>query len=99
MQKGGAVYILTNKNHTALYTGVTRSLRERMFEHHTGKHKNAFTKKYNVTKLVYYKAYQHIEEAIAMEKKVKGMSRTKKEALVNGLNPEWKDLYEDVKEW
>ncbi len=99
MQKGGATYILTNQNNTVLYTGVTSNLKERMVEHQTGIHKNAFTKKYNLTKLVYYQAYQNIEEAIAMEKKINDRSWAKKEALISEFNPEWRDLYEDVKEW
>ncbi|MBS1634802.1 MAG: GIY-YIG nuclease family protein [Bacteroidetes bacterium] len=100
MKKGGAIYILANQNNTTLYTGVTSNLLRRMHEHKTGKYKYSFSNRYNVTKLVYYEIFTHIEDAIAREKQIKAGSRKKKEALINTMNPKWEDLsysigYED----
>jgi putative endonuclease len=55
-----------------------------------------FTKKYSITKLVYYEMFEDIDNAILREKRIKGGSRKKKFDLVNGMNPEWRDLYEDI---
>lgn len=71
MRKGGWVYILTNKNHTVLYTGVTANLIGRILLHRQQEFKSSFTVRYNVEKLVYYYLYDSIEEAIAEEKKLK----------------------------
>ncbi|MCL3779165.1 GIY-YIG nuclease family protein [Prolixibacteraceae bacterium JC049] len=86
------VYILSNKNNTVLYVGVTSDLKQRMFEHKTRMHKNSFTARYNVDKLVYYEQFRNIEEAIACEKQLKKGSRQKKEDLVNAFNTLWIDL-------
>ena len=94
MERGGAIYILTNKNNTVLYTGVTSDLRKRLYEHKNKLYTTSFTKKYNVSKLVYFEAFPLIEEAIAREKQIKGGSRKKKIELINSLNPEWNDLSE-----
>jgi putative endonuclease len=100
MERGGCVYILTNKYHTVLYTGVTSNLIGRMQQHREKTYPNSFSAKYNTHKLVYYKAYPTIEEAIAQEKKIKGGSRQKKIELINSLNPNWNDLYEtEVSKW
>lgn len=96
MERGGYIYILTNKNHTVLYTGVTSNLKNRIYEHQTGFYKNSFTSRYNVTKLVYYRGYTNIEEAIAGEKQIKGGSRQKKIELINQFNREWKDLSDKI---
>lgn len=93
MQKGGYIYILTNKNNSVLYTGVTSDLGKRMQEHLEGRFKNAFTNRYNIHKLVYYEQFLNIEDAIAREKQIKGGSRKKKIQLIEKRNPEWKDLY------
>ena len=85
---------MTNKNHKVLYTGVTSNLFKRVAEH-KNKLVPGFTSKYNVTKLVCYEEYNTMEEAIAREKQIKGGSRQKKIDLINGKNPEWKDLYDD----
>jgi putative endonuclease len=99
MTRGGAVYILTNKNRTALYIGVTSDLRKRIYEHKSSKDSSSFTSRYNITSLVYYEGFHNIEEAIAREKQLKAGSRKKKEDLVNSVNPKWKDLYNEVLEW
>ena len=92
MERGGCIYILTNKNHTVLYTGVTSDLANRLYEHRTGIYKKSFTARYNVKKLVYFEGFTSIEEAIAREKQIKAGSRQKKLDLINRLNPDWKDL-------
>lgn len=92
MERGGYIYILTNKNHTVLYTGVTSNLAKRLYEHRTGFYEKSFTSKYNVTKLVYFEEFTSIEEAIAREKQIKAGSRQKKLDLINHFNPDWKDL-------
>jgi len=89
------VYIMTNAHHTVLYTGVTNNLQRRVTEHQTGKG-GVFSKKYNVDKLVYYEAGDDVNIAIMREKQIKGGSRQKKLDLINSINPEWKDLYEEL---
>jgi putative endonuclease len=88
------VYILTNKRHTVLYTGVTNNIIRREDEHQNGQEKS-FTKRYNVNKLVYVEEYNQVTDAIAREKQLKAGKRQKKLDLINGLNPEWRDLIED----
>lgn len=78
MERGGYIYILTNKNNTVFYTGVTSNLEQRIWQHRTGEFKDSFTSRYNVIKLVYYEEFLSIEEAIAREKQIKGGSRKKK---------------------
>ena len=87
------VYIMTNRSKT-LYTGVTNDLLRRVYEH-KNKMVEGFTKKYNITKLVYYEDTNDVEEAIAREKQIKGWLRRKKIALIESINPEWKDLSDD----
>jgi putative endonuclease len=93
-EKGGCVYIMTNKLHTVLYTGVTSDITGRVWEHKNKVYPNSFTAKYNCNKLVYYLFYPHIEEAISAEKLIKGSSRDYKKQLINQLNPDWDDLYD-----
>lgn len=97
MERGGYIYILTNKNHTVLYTGVTSNLVKRLHEHRTGFYKDSFTSRYNVTKLVYYEEFLSIEDAIFREKQIKAGSRQKKLDLINKLNPDWIDLAKSIK--
>ena len=85
------VYILTNKYHNVLYTGVTNDLERRCFEHKQKKIKG-FTQKYNVDKLIYFERFDLIDLAIEREKQIKRFSREKKLALINQLNKEWKEL-------
>ncbi len=89
------VYIITNKAQTVLYTGVTNDLRRRTYEHRE-KVVEGFTSKYRVGKLVYYEVCEGIEGAITREKQIKGGSRQKKVELVNSMNNEWRDLYEEL---
>jgi putative endonuclease len=90
------VYIMTNAHHTVLYTGVTNDLARRVYEHKNGLG-SAFVKKYNVHKLVYYQIGEDVHSTIAREKQIKAGSRKKKIDLINSLNPEWKDLYDEIK--
>lgn len=85
------VYIMTNRNHTALYVGVTSDLPQRVHRHKT-KYYKGFTSKYNIDKLVYFESFSKIMDAITREKQVKKYRREKKEALINAVNPDWKEL-------
>ena len=99
MKRGGAVYIMTNKSHSALYTGVTSDLKKRVYSHKHSLIPDSFTAKYKTFILVYYEGFHNIEEAISREKQIKAGSRKKKIDLINSFNSEWRDLYEDVIEW
>jgi len=90
--KPGYVYILTNKNNTTLYVGITANLGERIQQHKNKHDKKSFTARYNVDKLVYYEAFQEIGDAIAREKQIKAGNRAKKIALIEKKNPDWEDL-------
>jgi putative endonuclease len=95
MDKKYYVYILTNKRNNVLYTGVTNDLQRRVYEHRE-KLVPGFTKKYSVYKLVYYEETESIEAAINREKQIKGGSRQKKIDLIQRLNPQWRDLYDEI---
>ena len=89
------VYMMTNAHNTVIYTGVTNDLARRVYEHKNGLG-GIFTKKYNVIKLVYFEVTDNVQAAVAREKQIKGGSRKKKLDLVNSVNSEWKDLYEEI---
>ena len=91
MSKQGYIYILTNKNKTVLYIGVTSDLRNRIYQHTCGLG-SVFTSRYKLTMLVYFEVYESIVLAIQREKSLKGKTRKKKEDLIFSVNPEWKDL-------
>ncbi|MDD5222964.1 MAG: GIY-YIG nuclease family protein [bacterium] len=95
MDKQYYVYIMANKNNTVLYTGVTGDLKKRIFEHKE-KLVEGFTKKYNITKLVYYEVFNDSANAITREKQIKAGSRQKKIDLINSMNKKWKDLYDEI---
>jgi len=92
IMKNYCIYILTNRNNTVLYVGITNNLTRRIWEHKS-KLIEGFTKKYNVDKLVYYEIFDNPTEAIKREKQLKAGSRKKKIELVNNFNPDWKELY------
>jgi putative endonuclease len=87
------VYIMSNKSRT-LYTGGTSDLERRVFEH-KNKLVAGFTSKYNITQLVWFEEFDDVMQAIEGEKKIKGWRRSKKIALIEMNNPEWKDLAQD----
>lgn len=78
-----------------MYTGVTNDLKRRVYEHRN-KLIDSFTKRYNITKLVYYEVFGDPENAILREKKIKAGSRQRKIDLVNSMNSSWQDLYDDI---
>ena len=86
------VYIITNLHHTTLYTGVTNDLRTRLWEHRMKQNPGSFSARYNLGKLVYFRTFDSIDEAIRMEKYIKGKSRKWKDALTERMNPTWSDL-------
>jgi putative endonuclease len=95
MDKTSYVYILTNDNNSVLYTGVTNDLVRRIYEHKE-KGIDAFTRRYNLQKLVYFEVFEDIETAILREKQIKAGSRKKKEELIDSINPTWKDIYSEI---
>lgn len=96
MDRGGCIYILTNKVHTVLYTGVTSDLFFRIKEHKEKFYPKSFSARYNCDILVYYEQFSSIEEAIAKEKQIKNWQRAWKINLINTINPGWKDLFEEL---
>ena len=90
------VYILTNKYCTVLYTGVTRDLIRRVYEHKNHFDKDSFTSKYNVTRLVYFEETNDVRSAIEREKQIKSWSRKRKTELIFEKKPHWVDLYNSL---
>ena len=90
------IYMMTNKNNTTLYVGVTNDLVRRVWEHKNKVHKKSFTARYNLDKLVYYEIYEDELTAIEREKKLKGGNRLHKNKLIESMNPEWNDLYNSI---
>ena len=92
------VYLLTNWNHRVMYLGVTNDLVRRIYEH-KNKLVKGFTEKYNVNKLVYFEETGDVRSALTREKEIKKWRREKKNALVISINPEWKDLAGEEKDF
>ena len=90
--KQAYIYILTNKNKTTLYIGITNDLCRRIYEHKNHLKKSSFTSRYNLEYCVYYEKWSHFGLAINRETELKKWSRAKKESLINAKNPEWKEL-------
>ena len=86
---------MSSQNNATLYIGVTNDINRRVQEHRS-KSISGFTQRYNCCKLVYYERYSNINQAIEREKQLKKWRREKKDWLIKTLNPEFKDLYEDV---
>jgi putative endonuclease len=99
MKRGGCVYIMANQRNGTLYTGVTARLVERVYEHRTHAKENTFTTKYDCNMLVYYNTFELIEDAISEEKRIKSGSRKKKLQLIEKMNPNWNDLWDEIKNW
>ena len=93
--KGGYIYFMANAHRTTLYAGVCNNLRNRAWQHKNGEG-SQFTKKYNCTDLVYFEFFEDIESAILREKQVKKWKRAWKDELIKSLNPEMRDLYDEV---
>ncbi len=93
--KNAYVYIITNDSNEVLYTGVTSDLVKRIYEH-KNKFVDSFSKKYNLTKLVYYEVCDDIQTAITREKQIKGGSRQRKTKLIDEMNGAWIDLYDSI---
>lgn len=89
------VYLLTNATRRVLYTGVTRDLRRRVAQHRMGG-SDAFTARYRVRHLVWFEIHENPVSAILREKQLKGGSRRHKLALIQAMNPTWRDLWEDL---
>ena len=89
------IYIMANKTNSTIYIGVTSDLIKRVWQH-KNKLVDGFTKHYNVNKLVYYEETTDVNSAIAREKQLKGWNRAKKNKLIESINPNWKDLYDDI---
>jgi putative endonuclease len=93
--KAPCVYIMANKRNGTLYTGVTASLEQRVFQHREGIG-SALARRYGCRQLVWYERYERMDEAIAREKQIKGGNRAKKLALIDSMNPDWADLYKSL---
>ena len=99
MSKGGFTYIMTNKNNTTLYVGVTSDIQSRVKEHKEKMYSKSFTARYNLDQLVYFEFHELIETAIEREKQLKAGSRKKKIDLIKLMNPKWQDLWDNIKDW
>ena len=91
MPKQPVVYVLASKRNGTLYIGVTSNLPQRMYQHREGV-VDGFSKKYGIKMLVYFEMCEDMLSVIAREKSLKGISRAKKIALIESVNPNWEDL-------
>ena len=90
------VYILASATNYTVYIGVTSDLVRRVYEHRNHLDPNSFTSQYDVHKLVYFEQTSDVRAALEREKQLKGWRRSKKNALIETMNPEWRDLYPDL---
>src|SRR5436305_12782244 len=88
-------YMMTNRSRVVLYTGITNSLMRRVWQHQNGEIEG-FTKTYRVNRLIYYERFNEPRDAIAREKEIKGWRRSKKNALVERMNPKWAKFITDA---
>ena len=95
MMRRPAIYIMANRRNGTLYVGVTSNLGQRAWQHRTGV-ADGFTKRYGCKLLVWFEAADTMEAAILREKQIKGGSRAKKLALIEGMNRDWADLFDQV---
>lgn len=93
--KQSFICIVTNKRNGTLYTGVTSDIKKRIYQHKSGIG-SKFTKKYVFERLVYFEIFDDIENAILMEKQIKANNRGYKISLIESINPNWIDLYDDL---
>lgn len=87
---------MSSTSNYTIYTGVTNDLVRRVYEHRIGADPDGFTTKYAVKKLVYYESTHDVLSAIEREKQIKSWSRKKKNTLIAGINPAWRDLYPEL---
>ncbi len=92
---GGFVYMMSNKRGGILYVGVTSDLVKRVYEHRSGV-VAGFTKRYGLKRLVWFEQYDDIRNAIQRDKTMKHWPRAWKVRLIHAMNPEWRDLYDDL---
>ena len=90
------VYILANNTNVAIYTGVTKDLIRRVYEHKHELDPASFTAKYGIHKLVYFEETNDVRAAIDREKQIKSWKRAKKNQLIEAINPRWVDLYPSI---
>ena len=90
------VYILANTTNVAIYVGVTKDLRRRVYEHKQHLEPDSFTARHNIHKLVYYEYTNDVRAAIEREKQIKGWNRKRKNKLIETMNPKWEDLYDTI---
>jgi len=88
-------YLLSNKYNSVIYTGMTNNLEQRIMQHKSLQ-VPGFTSRYRVTKLVYFEHFTSVEDAIRREKQIKAGSRERKVALIESVNPDWKDLFDTL---
>ncbi len=93
--KQPAVYIMASRRNGTLYTGVTSNLVQRAWQHREGLSRG-FTKRYRCKQLVWFDLADTMDVAIAREKQIKGGSRAKKLALIEAMNPDWRDLFDEI---
>ncbi|MCK5401509.1 MAG: GIY-YIG nuclease family protein [Flavobacteriaceae bacterium] len=92
-----SIYIITNKKNGVLYIGFTKVLKRRIYQHKNKAHPNTFSPRYNLDELVYFEKFDNEEEAKMREKRMKKWNRAWKIELIEKTNPDWKDLYRDLK--
>lgn len=93
--KCGYLYMMSNRKNGTIYTGVSVDLIKRVYEHKS-KDREGFTKRYGIDRIVYYEIYDEIAEAIKREKRIKKYPRQWKINLIESMNPEWVDLYQEL---
>lgn len=93
--KQPCVYIMASGRNGTLYAGVTSNLSQRAWQHRNGM-MPGFTKRYGCKMLVWYEYFERMDDAIAREKQIKAGSRKAKLKLIELLNPQWRDLYEEL---
>jgi predicted GIY-YIG superfamily endonuclease len=93
--KQPAIYIMASGRNGTLYTGVTSNLPQRVWQHREGV-SDGFTRRYGCKTLVWFELADTMDAAISREKQIKGGSRSKKLALIEGINPQWQDLYPTI---
>jgi putative endonuclease len=92
---GGYVYLMSNRKNGILYCGVTNDIARRAYEHRVGIYRG-FTKRYGLKRLVWYSSFEDIRDAITYESAIKHWARARKVRLIQDMNPDWDDLYEQL---